>query len=155
MKKQKVRNIGIDAKAPQKACEDPQCPWHGSLPVRGKVLEGRVASARAQKSVVVKYDYSHLMPKYERYERRHSKVVAHKPDCIDLDVGDDVKIAECRPLSKTKHFVVVENLTKAKRAKAEDETKQREASESANGSSDEPSEEPANEPANETDGAVL
>jgi small subunit ribosomal protein S17 len=27
---------------------------------------------------------------------------------MDLKVGDAVKIAECRPLSKTKHFVVVE-----------------------------------------------
>jgi small subunit ribosomal protein S17 len=113
---QKARNIGIGAQAPEKSCEDPKCPWHGSLPVRGKIIEGRVASARAQKSVVVKYDYSHFAPKYERYERRHSKVVAHKPDCIDAAAGDIVKIAECRPLSKTKHFVVVENLTRGKGA---------------------------------------
>ena len=40
--------------------------------------------------------------------KRNSKIQAHKPDCIDVKVGDSVKIAECRQLSKTKHFVLVE-----------------------------------------------
>lgn len=110
MKKQKVRNIGIDAEAPSKACDDPNCAWHGKLSVRGKVLEGKVVSTRAQKTVVIEYNYLHFIPKYERYERRHNRIVAHRPDCMDVRAGDVVKIAECRPLSKTKHFVVVEKV---------------------------------------------
>ena len=51
------------------------------------------------------YEY---INKFERYEKRNSKIKAHKPDCLDVKVGDSVKIAECRQLSKTKHFVLVE-----------------------------------------------
>ena len=37
----KVRNIGLEGiKPPKKTCEDKQCPWHGSLPVRGRIIEG-------------------------------------------------------------------------------------------------------------------
>ena len=39
---------------------------------------------------------------------RSSRISAHIPDCINAKAGDNVKIMECRPLSKTKKFVVVE-----------------------------------------------
>ena len=70
---------------------------------------------RAQKTAIIERGYLHFVPKYERYERRHSRITAYRPGCIDVAVGDRVKIAECRPLSKTKTFVVVENLTKEKK----------------------------------------
>lgn len=112
--KQKAHSIGIEAKPPKDTCEDPKCPWHGSLSVRGKVIEGNVVSVRAQKTVIIEQEYLHFVPKYERYERRHSRIVAYRPECIKVAVGDKVKIAECRPLSKTKSFVVVENLSMKK-----------------------------------------
>jgi len=111
-RKGKARDIGIKAKPPEQSCEDPKCPWHGKLPVRGRVVEGRVVSTKAQRTAIVEREYFHFIPKYERYERRHSRIVAYKPDCIDVKVGDKVRIAECRPLSKTKHFVVIEVLKK-------------------------------------------
>lgn len=114
MKRKKVRDIGIEAKPPEKICGDKNCPWHGTLPVRGRVLEGRVVSAKAQKTAIVEREYYHYIPKYERYERRHSRIVAYNLECIDAKAGDRVKIAECRPLSKTKHFVVVEVTKEAK-----------------------------------------
>jgi small subunit ribosomal protein S17 len=110
MAKEKTRNIGIDAKPPAKTCVDPKCCWHGKLPVRGKIIEGTVVSAKAQKTAIVEREYFQLIPKYERYERRHSRVAAYNPDCIAAKEGDRVKIAECRPLSKTKAFVVVEKV---------------------------------------------
>ena len=110
LEKGKPRDIGIKAAPPKQSCEDPKCPWHGSLPVRGHVIEGRVVSAKAQRTAIIERKYLQFIPKYERYERRHSRVVAYKPDCIDVKAGDVVKIAECRPLSKTKKFVVVEVL---------------------------------------------
>lgn len=112
MKKQKVRDIGIDVKPPKKECEDPKCPFHGKLSVRGKILEGLVVSDRAQKTAIIERRYLHFIPKYERYERRHSRIAAYNPDCVDAKIGDYVKIAECRPLSKIKHFVVIEILKK-------------------------------------------
>ena len=107
----KARDIGYDVKPPEKECDDPNCPWHGTLPIRGKILEGIVVSDKMQKTVIVRRDYLHYVPKYERYERRHSRIAAHNPPCIDAKKGDKVKIAECRPLSKTKHFVVIEKMS--------------------------------------------
>jgi small subunit ribosomal protein S17 len=109
---EKARDIGIDAAPPKKVCEDKKCPWHGKLPVRGKVLDGIVVSARAQKTAIVHREYFQFIPKYERYERRHTRIGAYNPECIAAKEGERVRIAECRPLSKTKHFVVIERIKK-------------------------------------------
>jgi len=108
--KNKIRDIGYDVKPPEKTCEDPNCPFHGTLPVRGKILEGLVKSEKMQKTVIIERNYLHFVPKYEKYERKRKTISAHRPDCIPLKKGNKVKIAECRPLSKTKHFVVIEKM---------------------------------------------
>jgi len=108
VKKQKARDIGIDVTPPKNECDDPKCPFHGKLPVRGKVVNGIVVSDRAQKTAIVERNYLQFISKFERYERRHSRIAAYNPSCIDAKIGDTVKIAECRPLSKTKSFVIVE-----------------------------------------------
>ncbi len=105
-------NIGLEVKPPQKECSDPNCPFHGVLPVRGQVLEGVVVSDKMSKTVVVQQEYLKYGGKYERYERRRSRIHAHNPPCIDAREGDRVKIAECRPLSKAKAFVVIEKVEK-------------------------------------------
>ncbi|MDY6966355.1 MAG: 30S ribosomal protein S17 [Halobacteriota archaeon] len=101
-------DIGLNVTPPDNECTDRRCPFHGTLPVRGIVLEGTVVSDRMQNTVVVQKEYLKLIRKYERYEKRRSKIHAHNPPCIDAKNGDRVKIAECRPLSKTKSFVVIE-----------------------------------------------
>jgi small subunit ribosomal protein S17 len=106
----KAKDIGLDVKPPDGICTDPRCPFHGGLKVRGRVLEGIVVSDRMQKTVTVAIERFHYVPKYERYERRTSKLHAHNPPCIGARVGDKVKIAECRRLSKTKAFVVIEKI---------------------------------------------
>lgn len=103
-----MRDIGIDVRMPEKECEDVNCPFHGRLSARGQIIEGVVVSDKAPKTVVVLRSYLKKIRKYERYEKRKSKIHAHNPPCIDAKVGDVVKIVECRPLSKTKSFVVVE-----------------------------------------------
>lgn len=99
--------IGIDVEEPKEKCNDPNCPFHGHLKVRGIIIEGKVASTSMQKTVVVEKERLHYVPKYERYEKRTSRYKAHLPPCIHVNKGDNVIIMECRPLSKTKHFVVV------------------------------------------------
>jgi len=103
-----MRNIGIDVRPPDRSCDDPSCPFHGRLNVRGKILTGTVANSRMRRAVVVTRDTLHYVPKYLRYEKRRSRIAAHNPPCIDAQQGDSVRIAECRPLSKTISFVVVE-----------------------------------------------
>jgi len=104
------RNIGIDAKPPSGSCTDKNCPWHGTLSVRGRQFVGKVVKLKASRMAIVEWDYPHYLWKYERYERKHSHLSAHNPLCIGTKVGDIVRIAECRPISKTKSFVVIERL---------------------------------------------
>lgn len=104
-----ARDIGIDVEAPKTACNDSNCPFHGQLPVRGTVLSGTVVSAKMQGTVVVQREYMRFMPKYERFEKRTSKYMAHAPSCLQTKLGDNVTIMECRPLSKRVSYVVIEN----------------------------------------------
>lgn len=103
-----MRDIGVEVKPPKKSCDDADCPFHGSLSIRGKILQGVVASSKMSKTVVVERDTLHYVPKYMRYEKRHSRINAHNPPCIDAKEGDKVRVAECRPLSKTVAFVIIE-----------------------------------------------
>ena len=103
-----TRNIGIQVEAPKSECSDENCPFHGTLSIRGKLIEGKVVSAKAPKMVVVQQEAPRFVPKYKRYARGKSKIHAHKPLCIEVKEGDSVLTAECRPLSKSVSFVVVE-----------------------------------------------
>lgn len=106
--KSKVRNIGIpNVEPPEKTCDDIQCPFHGNLPVRGRIMEGIVTSTKMYKTIVFQTDYLSLIKKYSRYERRRSRKLAHLPPCIEVNVGDTIKVVECRPLSKNVSSVVV------------------------------------------------
>lgn len=103
-----VRNIGIMVSLPKKSCENDLCPFHGTLSVRGRLYSGTVESNKANRMVVVSREYNRLVKKYKRYERCRSKVHAFLPDCIDVIEGEKIKIAECRPISKSVSFVVVQ-----------------------------------------------
>lgn len=76
---------------------------------RGRIFTGRVISRKMQKTAKVEWDRKVLIKKYERYEKRKSRVTAHVPDNIQVKEGDLVTIQECRPISKTKHFIVIKN----------------------------------------------
>lgn len=102
--------MSLTYKKPKKTCEDRNCPFHGELPVRGRILEGVVVSAKMDKTVVVERNYLQYVSKFMKYERRRSRIPSHNSPCIDAQEGDRVTIAECRPLSKTVSFVVVEKL---------------------------------------------
>lgn len=102
--------MSLAFKKPRKTCEDTNCPFHGELSVRGRVLQGVVVSAKMDKTVVVERNYLSYIQKYKRYERRRSRIPSHNPPCIDVKEGDHVTIAESRPISKTVTFVVVEKI---------------------------------------------
>lgn len=102
-----ARDIGLDVPEPSKVCDDVHCPFHGKLPVRGQILVGTVVSTKMDKSVVIERSYEKMVPKYQRYEKRRTIMHAHNPHCLNAKIGDVVTIAECRPISKTKSFVVV------------------------------------------------
>ena len=106
--------IGLDVEQPPEP-ENPDeydyetCPFYGELPVRGQIIEGEVVSTDMDRSVVVEREYDVTVPKYDRLMKRRSRIPAHVPGVLEpLSVGDTVRIAETRPLSKTKSHVVVE-----------------------------------------------
>ncbi len=101
------KNIGKGIDMPKEKCKDENCPFHGSLKCRGRIFSGTVLSAKMRKTAVIEWTWKYYLPKYERYEKRRTKLKVHNPLCINAKNGDIVKIMECRPLSKTKHFVIV------------------------------------------------
>jgi small subunit ribosomal protein S17 len=114
MAKNEIKNIGIETKKPDKAPKtvDPKDPFYGSAKVRGRVFTGTVTSDRMQKTVSVEWPRKTFNRKYERFEMRKTRVKAHNPESVNAKTGDIVRIAETRPLSKTKNFVVIEIVTR-------------------------------------------
>ena len=45
--------MSLNFKKPKKSCDDRNCPFHGTLAVRGRVLEGVVQTAKMDKTVIV------------------------------------------------------------------------------------------------------
>src|SRR3989337_1948531 len=103
-----TKNIGIQVKSPKRTCTNQICPFCGSLSLRGKLVTGTVVSHKSKNMIVVEREYSRFVNKYKRYERSKSKIHAFISDCQEVGDGNKVKIAECRPLSKTISFAVVE-----------------------------------------------
>ena len=75
---------------------------------KGKTLSGVVVSDKMKDTIVVKVTRFVMHPKYKKYHKVAKKFKAH-----DLGnskkIGDKVEIQETRPISKDKHFVVIEN----------------------------------------------
>ena len=91
-------------------CKDKKCPFHSNVSLRGRTFVGKVIANKMQGTVRVEWQRKINVPKYERFEERRSRIIAHVPSCMNIKLDDKVKITECRPLSKTIKFVVVEKL---------------------------------------------
>ncbi|MFA5382721.1 MAG: 30S ribosomal protein S17 [Candidatus Micrarchaeia archaeon] len=94
----------------KKECNDKHCFKHGDIKIRGGVLVGKVINNRSSKTAVIQKHTAKKINKYKRYARTHSKIHAHNPPCINAQIGDTVKIAECRKISKTKAWTIIEIL---------------------------------------------
>ena len=75
-------------------------------------VEGRVVSNKMNKTVTVLVERHVKHALYGKYLRRSTKLHAHDED-NSCQEGDVVRVAECRPLSKTKNWRVVEVVTRA------------------------------------------
>jgi len=78
-----------------------------------KVREGLVTSNKMEKSIVVSVERKLKHPKYGKFLKRTTKLMAHdeKKEC---NIGDKVKVMETRPLSKNKCWRLVEIIERAK-----------------------------------------
>lgn len=110
----------LGAKAPNKECTDQKCPFHGKITVKEEIFTGKVVKKDLNRSATIKWEKSSYVPKYERYEVRRKRLRVHNPACLDAQVGDIVVAAKTRPLSKTKHHVIIQKTGKAIQVSAPD-----------------------------------
>ena len=108
MKKQEKQKVNNNTNIAEALCTDKNCPIHGNLKIRGRIFEGKVIR-KFPKRITIEFERTIYIRKYERYAKSRTKIHARLPDCMqkDYNIGDIVKIQECRPLSKTVHFVVI------------------------------------------------
>lgn len=69
--------------------------------IRGRVLTGKVVSTKMHRTLIIRREYLHFIPKYARYEKRHANLAAHVSPAFRVEEGDTVTVGQCRPLSKT------------------------------------------------------
>ena len=105
-----TRNIGLPVKESKKKIEENEKnnPFNGTLSIRGKIFEGIVINAKANGTVVIQQESPIYFKKFKRFGRSKNKIHAHVPSNINVEEGDYVIAAECRPISKSVSFVVVE-----------------------------------------------
>lgn len=77
-----------------------------------RTVTGKVVSDKMDKSIVIRVDRSFPHPLYGKYVRRSTKLHAHDEENI-ARLGDLVTIQECRPISKTKSWKLVEVVEQA------------------------------------------
>lgn len=89
-------------------CNDPRCPVHGTISVRGRRFKGHVIKI-GNKNITIELEKLVFLQKYERYAKSRIRLHAHLPECFasQVKIGSNVEIGECRPLSKTKHHVII------------------------------------------------
>jgi len=84
------------------------------VPQKSPRRVGVVQSDRRQKTRKVTIEFSVKHPKYGKYMRKRTVLHVHDENNVSK-AGDRVEIAECRPISKTKSWVLVRVLREAVR----------------------------------------
>jgi small subunit ribosomal protein S17 len=109
-KMKKIENSGTAGAG----CNDKDCHIHGNLKSRGRIFKGTVIK-KFHKRVVIEFERMIYVRKYERYKKSKTKIHARLPVCMEegINVGDYIKVQECRPLSKIINFVVIEKIRDA------------------------------------------
>ncbi|MFT7659986.1 MAG: small subunit ribosomal protein S17 [Gammaproteobacteria bacterium] len=77
-----------------------------------RAVQGSVVSSKMDKSITVLIERQVKHPLYKKFIRRSTKLHAHDEQ-NECNEGDTVIIEECRPLSKTKSWRLVEVISKA------------------------------------------
>ncbi|MTD44313.1 30S ribosomal protein S17 [Conexibacter sp. W3-3-2] len=101
------------AKAARTEVPAPTAPTKEHGPGRPKVRQGIVVSDKADKTITVRVDNAKRHRKYQKIVRSSTTLHAHDEN-NDAGAGDTVRVVECRPLSRTKRWRLVEILERAK-----------------------------------------
>lgn len=87
---------------------DKKCPFTGDVSIRGRILTGKVVSTKMNRTIIIRRDYLHYIPKYsarippwtlilltlfaDRYEKRHKNLAVHVSPCFRVELGDVVTV---------------------------------------------------------------
>jgi len=85
-----------------------------SAGTRGRTFEGTVVS-KFPTRVTIEFERTVYIRKYERYAKKKTRIHARLPSNLDAEIGDYIKVQECRPLSKIIHFMVLGKVSKEKK----------------------------------------
>lgn len=95
------------------SCADKTCPFHGSnsVKLRGRTFEGEVVN-KLHGRVKIEFERFLYDRKYERFDKRRTRLHARLPDCLKdkIQLGDWIEIKECRKLSKIINFYVTRKI---------------------------------------------
>jgi small subunit ribosomal protein S17 len=105
----KVKREETRTAAPQRVAD--HAPEHG--PGRPKVRQGVVVSDSADKTITVRIDVVRRHKRYHKILRSTVKLHAHD-ERNDAHPGDTVRVVECRPMSRSKRWRLVEILERAR-----------------------------------------
>jgi len=78
---------------------------------RGRIFEG-IVQKKFQKRAVIEFERMIYVKKYERYAKSRTRIHARLPESMEkeINIGDLIKVQECRPLSKMIHFIVIKKI---------------------------------------------
>jgi small subunit ribosomal protein S17 len=107
--KQKVKRAEARAAAP--VVEEQHAPEHG--PGKPKVRQGIVVSDKADKTIVVRVDVARRHKRYHKILRSSVTLHAHD-EANNANAGDTVRVQECRPMSRTKRWRLLDVLERAR-----------------------------------------
>jgi small subunit ribosomal protein S17 len=98
-----TRDIGLPVMEPKKKPikNENNNPFNGSLTIRGKLFEGIVINAKAKGTAVIQKESMVHFKKFKRFGRSKNTIHAHIPSNLNVQKGDYVVAAECRPISKS------------------------------------------------------
>lgn len=84
------------------------------ISTRGRVFQGNVIR-KFHKRVTIEFERTVKIQKFERFMKKRTRIHARLPDefADEINMGDLIRVQECRPLSKLIHFIVVEKVRSA------------------------------------------
>ena len=107
----RLKTKKAEARAAAPPREPDHAPEHG--PGRAKTRQGVVVSEKGEKTITVRIDVVRRHKRYHKILRSTIKLYAHD-ERNDAHEGDTVRVQECRPMSRSKRWRLVEVLERAK-----------------------------------------
>ena len=112
------KSVGLGFRVPKEAKRgtyvDKKCPFTSDVSIRGRIITGIVHTAKMNRTIIIRRNYLHFVKKYQRYAKRHRNFSVHCSPAFTPKPGDRVIVGQCRPLSKTVRYNVLQSVSHKK-----------------------------------------